>query len=421
MRRLSIVGPVTIKKGLVDDSRPKPKSLVEFIILMAIMMSLVALCIDAMLPALPAIGHDLQVQKETDTQLIISVVFLGIAIGQIFYGPLSDRWGRKPATYLGFSIFITGCIISLYAQLLPMMLLGRFLQGFGLAGPRVVCMALIRDLFKGNEMARIMSFIMVVFILTPTIAPAFGQAMLYFWSWRSIFTSFLVLGIIVLIWFSLRQEETLTDANRIPFSLNRIKKAMIEVATHRIAFGYTVTSGLISGAFLGYLNLSQPIFQKQYELESRFPLIFAILAASLGVASFVNGKWVMRFGMQTMANISCLSATVVSFFYLGVTLYFEGHPPFWTLMVYLLINLFCTGILFGNLNAMAMEPLGHMAGIGAAVVGSLSTLLAVPFGVLIGRSYQGRITPLVLGFAVLAGLATLLMRWIQLKPLTEDP
>lgn len=397
----------------MKKSKTEPDSLFEFIILMAIMMSLVALCIDAMLPALPQIGKDLQVTNINDTQLIISFVFLGMAFGQSIYGPIADRYGRKPAAYLGFSLFILGCLISLSSHELPTMLGGRLLQGFGLAGPRIVCMALIRDLFKGNEMARIMSFIMVVFILTPTIAPAFGQLVLTFWSWRAIFTSFLILGIVVLIWFALRQEETLNPLNRVPFSLKKISKAMWEVLTHRIAIGYTITAGFISGSFLGYLNLSQPIFQKQYGLESRFPLVFAILAASLGIAAFVNGKLVMRYGMQFMANRSCLLSTLISFIYLIVTLYFVGHPPFWTLMAYLIVNLFCIGILFGNLNSLAMEPLGHIAGIGAGVVGSLSTFLAVPVGIFIGHNYHNNITPLVLGFAVLGGCATILMRWVQ--------
>ncbi len=194
----------------------------EFITLTAMMMSLVALSIDTMLPALSAIGHDLGVTGKNTSQLIISIFFLGMASGQLLYGPISDSSGRKPAIYLGYGLFISGCLLSLAAPNFPVMLAGRFLQGFGTAGPRIVSIAIVRDRYEGSSMARVMSFVMTVFILVPIIAPAFGQGILLLSGWRAIFGTFLALGLVSLAWFAFRQPETLKPENRIPFSFKRM-------------------------------------------------------------------------------------------------------------------------------------------------------------------------------------------------------
>ena len=384
----------------------------EFVTLMALMMALVALSIDAMLPALPAMGADLGVAAANDNQLIISILFLGLAFGQMLYGPLSDSVGRKPAVYLGLALFVIGCLLSIMAVDLRWMLVGRFLQGLGLAGPRVVSVALIRDQYEGRAMARVMSFVYAVFIFVPIVAPALGQAILWVAEWRAIFVTFLVLTVLIWIWFAMRQGETLSAEARVPFTTRRIVGAVREICGHRAAFGYTVTAGLVSSAFLGYLSTAQQIFQQQYGLGDRFPLVFAALALAVGSASFFNGKVVMRFGMQLMSTWSLRVLTGLSIlFSLGT--YALGGLSFWWLMLYLAISLFCIGILFGNLNALAMEPLGHIVGIGAAVVGSLVTFISVPFGVLIGRSYDGTALPLLVGFAVCALLSMLTMRWAE--------
>ncbi|MBL4576330.1 MAG: multidrug effflux MFS transporter, partial [Opitutaceae bacterium] len=269
----------------------------EFVALMAFMMALVALSIDAILPALPDMGRDLQVAEPNDSQLVISLLFLGLAFGQIFYGPLSDSAGRKPAVYLGFLIYIIGCFISGFSDSLPVMLVGRFFQGFGLAGPRVVSIALIRDQYSGREMARVMSFVMVLFILVPTLAPALGQGILMVADWRAIFCVFLVLGLAIVAWFSVRQKETLLPEDRRPFSLKGIRSVFGEVLRNRTAMRYTVATGFVSSPFFGYLNSVQPIFQEQYGLGEKFPLYFAICALVFGGAAFFNGKLVLRFGM----------------------------------------------------------------------------------------------------------------------------
>jgi DHA1 family bicyclomycin/chloramphenicol resistance-like MFS transporter len=380
---------------------------------MAMMTSLAALSTDAMLPALAEIGAELGVARENANQLIVSLLFLGLAGGQILYGPLSDSVGRKPAIYAGYVLFMIGCLLSLFAASFPIMLAGRLLQGIGIAGPRSVTMALIRDKYEGRAMARVMSFVMVVFILVPIIAPTFGQAILLVAHWRAIFASFLVLALITALWFALRQPETLPEERRKRFSLTRIGKAMREVLTHRIALGYTVTAGLISGGFLGYLSSAQQIFQIQYGLGARFPLVFATLALALGSASFLNGRLVMRYGMRALSNWASRILTGLSMLFLVIALGTGGHPPLWALIAYLLPAFGCVGILFGNLNSLAMEPLGHIAGVGAAMVGSLSLLIGVLLSSLIGQSYNGTVLPLVIGFSVLSSLAVLVMYWVQ--------
>ncbi len=384
----------------------------EFVIIISLMMSLTALSIDAMLPALPQIGSDLGVQNANDRQLVVSVLFLGLAFGQLFFGPLSDSVGRKPTVYAGYALYIAGAFLSVLAISFPMMLVGRLLQGLGISAPRAVTLALVRDRYEGRAMARVMSFVMTVFVLVPMIAPTLGQTILLFSGWRGIFGSFVLMGLITLSWFALRIPETLAPEHRAPFSLRRIIVAIREIVSIRLAIGYTVAAGLISGAFLGYLNSAQQIFQERYALGELFPLYFAVVALSLGLASLLNARLVMRFGMSTLARWSLFALLGLSIAALGIALLTAGQPPLWFLMAYLMLAFFCVGILFGNMNALAMKPLGHIAGIGAAVIGSLSTLISIPIGVIIGQSYNGTILPLVAGMAILAGLSIVIVRWI---------
>lgn len=383
----------------------------EFVAITAMMMSLVALSIDAMLPALSAIGDELGVRHENTNQLIISLLFLGMSAGQIIYGPLSDAVGRKPAIYVGFGIFISGTLLSLFATSFPIMLAGRILQGFGAAGPRIVSIALVRDQYEGPKMARVMSFVMTIFILIPILAPALGQAMLDFSGWRSIFGIFLFLSVFTLTWFSLRQPETLSSEKRIPFTLRRTVSAVREIVGIRQSLAYTIVAGLVFGSFLGYLNSSQQILQIQYGLGEQFALYFGILAVAFGAAALLNSNLVMLFSLHFLVRYAMLAVAVLSVVFLAVAIKQNGHPPLWSLMLYLMPLFFAIGILFGNLNALAMEPLGHIAGIGAATIGSLSTFTALSIGTLIGQCYDGTILPMVTGFLVLSVLSLGVMRW----------
>jgi len=377
------------------------------------MTALTALSIDAMLPALSEIGLELGVTRANDSQLVISLLFLGIAAGQMFYGPLSDSIGRKPTIYIGFGLFGIGCLLSMLTTSFQLMLVGRVLQGLGVAAPRVVVLALVRDRYGGRTMAQVMSFVMAVFILVPVIAPSFGQVVLLVAHWRMIFAIYLLLVVVIGIWLAWRQPETLPPDRRIPFSLVRIGRAIREVFSHRPAFGYTVAIGLVSGAFIGYLNSAQQLFQVQYGLGQLFSLYFALLALSLGSASMTNARLVMRFGMRALSFRAMQSIGVLSVIFLAVAALTAGQPPLWSLTLYLLLTFFGVGLLFGNLNALAMEPLGHIAGVGAAVVGSLSTFISLLLGTFIGQSYNGTVFPLVGGFALLSITAIGVTRWIE--------
>jgi MFS transporter, DHA1 family, multidrug resistance protein len=276
-------------------------------------------------------------------------------------------------------------------------------------------LALVRDRYKGRSMARVMSFVSTVLLLIPMIAPTLGQAILLHAGWRSIFFSFVLMALITLIWFALRMPETLSPEKRTPFSLQRIVDATIKIIKIRSAFGYTVSIGFISGAFLGYLNSAQQIFQEGYALGERFPLYFALISLSIGIASFSNAHLVLRFGMRFLVRWSLIIILGLSTATLGIALKTSGQLPLWLLTIYLMSTFFSVGILFGNQNSLAMEPLGHQAGIGAAVVGSLSTLISMPLGTLIGQSYNGTVIPLLIGIAVLSGLSIIVVRWAKIE------
>jgi len=388
----------------------------EFVTLMAIMTSLVALTIDAMLPALPDIGRDLGVTNANDSQYVISVLFAGLAVGQLVFGPLSDSIGRKPAIYLGFTLCAMGCVLSMVATSFAVMLAGRALQGFGAACARTVCTALIRDMYVGRAMARVLSYTSAIFILVPTVAPAIGQGIIMIADWRAIFGVFLFLVSFSGLWFSLRQPETLTPERRSPFAVKTVVASLLMVFANRTALGYTVAAGFVFGILIAYLNLAQQILQVQYGLGKLFPLYFGILALSIGLASVINAKLVMRFGMHMLSNLALITLIALSCVYVVVTLAADGNPVFWSFMAFMLMAFFCLGALFGNLTSIAMEPMGHVAGIASAFVNCGATIVSVPFGVVVGQLYEGSITPLIVSFVALSSAALLTTRWVRKKP-----
>lgn len=392
-----------------SSAQPPPLPYFEFVALLATMLSLIALSIDAMLPALAEMGKDLGVGHINDTQLIIVFLLAGLAFGQLFYGPIADSRGRKPAIYAGYCLFIAGTLLALYTDDFQTMLFARFLQGAGAAGPRSVSMALVRDQFHGNEMAKIMSFTTAVFILVPALAPSLGQLLLLLVDWRGIFVAFLIIALISASWFGLRQRETLCDSNRIPFSWENYRRVLGVVFSTRSSVAYALAIGFIYSPFIGYLASSRQIFQDQYGVGTDFPLYFAAIALSLGGASLVNANLVTRLGMEKLVRIGTLSATALSMLFLPWALYHGGHPPLWTLMAYLLCNFFFIGLLFGNLNTLAMGPLGNVAGVGASIIGALSMALSIPAGSIFGMVYDGTINVVIIafaGFTTAAWLAT---------------
>lgn len=390
-------------------------SFVEFIVIISLMMAITALSIDSMLPALPQIGSDLNIVNPNDRQMIITIIFLGQAVGQLFFGPLSDKTGRKRAIFAGYALFIVGALVSAVSMNFPVMLLGRALQGIGISAPRAVSTAIIRDQYEGRKMARVMSFSMAVFILVPVIAPIMGQGILSIANWRTIFGVFIVFALVTIVWIALRIPETLAVENRKSFSLKRIIDSIGEILKIRTAIGYTAAAGLVYGVFISYLTSSQQIFQEQYALGDLFPLFFGAVALSMGLAAVVNARLVMQYGMTKLVQWSLTAIFVLATVFLVVSILLAGQPPLWLLMAFFMAAFFCIGILFGNINSLAMQPLGHMAGIGSAVVGSLTTLISMLLGMVIGGSYNGTILPLMIGMVVLTGLSNLIVRWTTAK------
>ncbi|OUR69189.1 Bcr/CflA family drug resistance efflux transporter [Bermanella sp. 47_1433_sub80_T6] len=390
------------------SAQPSSISSKEFIALMAMIMSLMALAIDAMLPALGAIGSSLNVLDPNDNQLVISSIFLGMSMGLMLYGPISDSFGRKKSIYLGVSIFLVGDLISLFAQDFSLMILGRLLQGFGAAACRVVSIAMIRDKFSGKEMASVMSLIMMTFIMVPALAPSVGQLILLFAPWQGIFVLLFVFALCSMLWLHLRQSETLAPENRIPFSYNNVKSGVLETLKHPVSLPYTLAGGIMFGSFIGYLSSSQQILQIQYQTGELFALYFGALALALGLASFANSKLVMKFAMEKLCTVALSTLSLISILFFIYAQAQQGQPPLLAFMIYLGLTFFCFGILFGNFNTLAVHPLGHIAGVANSVISTVSTFISVLIGALIGQLYDGTVLPLILGFAG-CGILTLVI------------
>lgn len=373
------------------------------------LISMVALTIDAMLPALPVIGADLEVARPNDTQLVISMFFLGFAVGQLGFGPLSDSLGRKPTILIGLALYGLGCLLSILSTDYTMMLLGRVLQGLGAAAPRTVTLAIVRDRHSGRDMARVMSFVMAVFIIVPALAPLLGQGVMLVAGWRAIFVCLAIMGLIAACWMHWRLPESLTPENRRPLSAARVWEAVVITVSNRIALGYTIAAGFIFGAFVAYLSTAQLVFQGVFGVGDLFPAFFAAMALSIGCASLTNAKLVVRLGMRRLSFVGVAMLTLLTAVFLVFCLTRESAPPLWAFMLWGMTSFFFIGILFGNLNALAMEPLGHVAGTAAAFIGSASTALSLMLGVPLGQAYDGTVLPLVAGFAAMGAACGIVM------------
>ncbi len=385
----------------------------EFIALVALLNAMVAMSIDTMLPAIGAIASELGAEDPNSRQFIITSFFAGMTVGTLIYGPWSDSIGRKPAIYLGLVLYAAGALLCLFATSFPMMLLGRFIQGFGASSPRIVSIAMVRDGQAGAAMAKVMSFVMTVFMLVPILAPSIGQLVLFVASWRMIFAGFLGMAFIAGLWLWFRQEETLPRERRTPLSVTALLDAAGKVLRHPVTMGYTLAGGCIFGSFICYLGTSQQLFAEQYGQGEYFALWFGLFAIAIGIAMILNARLVMRYGMRNLSKWALRGNIGLSATFLVVSLALAGHPPLWLLGLYLFTNFFCCGILFGNFNALALEPMGRIAGMAAAISGSGSSLFAILSGSWIGQLYDGTVIPLAGGFTGLGLLALLVTEWAE--------
>jgi DHA1 family bicyclomycin/chloramphenicol resistance-like MFS transporter len=381
---------------------------VTYLAIMALLTSIGALATDIMLPALGVIGRDLGVGHINHTTLVVSAFFLGMAIGQLAVGPLADAYGRKPVVMAGYALFILGCVMSMFADSWALMVAARVFQGIAAAAPRVIAVAIVRDEYKGRMMARIMSIIMAVFILAPILAPLMGQGLIYIGGWRATFAGLVLVAVPSALWFHRAIPETLPRERRRAFTPAIIADGIRQVCGCRVAVVYMAVMGFIAGPFIGYLGTARQIFQDIYFVGDMFVIYFAIGSISAGLASLLNARLVMRLGMRWLTATAISVLTVMSAALWG-WLNFGGMVDFWLFMVWQVAFIFCIGMIFGNLQSLAMEPLGHVAGLAAAIFGAGSTFIALPLSWMVSGYFADTVAPLLIGFAVMGAFSLALM------------
>lgn len=378
----------------------------EFIVLAASFMSLAALSIDALLPALGVISEDLQVASRNHTQFLIGGIFAGMASGQLIWGPLSDALGRRKILFAGIAIYLVGSVIGYMGESLDIVMIGRFIQGLGVGAPHVCAVSIVRDKYAGRQMAKLMSMIMMIFMAVPALAPSVGQAVMVAFDWRGIFLLYIVYALIIGTWIFFRLEETLPKEKRIPFHVKNIAAGFREVFTTRRSMFYTICMGICFGSLIGYLNSSQQIFQDQFGTGDMFAVYFGALAGTVIVSSMLNSRFVERLGMRYIAMRAFVAIIMASTMFLAAHAFVEIE--LWMFLGYAAVMFFCFGLIFGNMNALAMEPMGHIAGIAAAVIGAVSSVMSLTIGAVIGQMYDGTLVPMTSGFLLL-GLAAITM------------
>ncbi len=377
----------------------------EFALLMALLMSIVSFSIDAVLPALGEIGRVFDLKNNNQTQWVIIGIFSGMTIGQLIAGPLSDAIGRKRILFTGIIIYFLGSLLCFTTQSFEWFLVGRFIQGIGVSGPYVASISIVRDKYSGAQMARIMSLIMMVFMVAPAIAPILGQLIIHFFGWRDIFVLYMAYALVVGAWVALRLEETLLPEKRLPMRLQAFQEGFKEVVSNKTTMSYLLCAGFCFGGFIGYLGTSQQIFMQQFgKTGQEFSAYFAVLAGVMGIASFTNSKIVMKFGMRPICIYGFLGLCLISVIFLGIQL-IGVTVAFWMFMLYACILFLLFGTLFGNLNAIAMEPMGHVAGMASAIIGAASSVLSLILAAIIGHLYNGTLIPMTCCFVILCGLA----------------
>lgn len=383
----------------------------ELLALLSLTMAVSALAIDLMLPALGEIRSAFGMDPDSsEAAAIVTVFMVGLASAQVFYGPAADRFGRKPLLYAGFTLYALGAAGAALAPNFGLLLVSRFLWGIGSAGPRVIGLAIVRDTYRGDQMARAMSFIMAVFIVVPVLAPSVGAVILTLASWRVVFWFCVAYVAGVGVW-ALRLPETLDPADRIELRFDGIRRAVRTVVTQRTAMAYAAAMTLMFTAFVSYLATSELIVDDVFGRADRFPLIFGALAAVMGVAVLANASLVGRIASRRIVEWMLSGYVVGSLVLVVLTVAAGGKPAFWVFTPSLGLILGMHALLIPNLNALAMEPMGRVAGTASALIGTVQTGGGALLGSFIDRAYDGTVTPLVAGMLVCGLLAWSLVRW----------
>jgi DHA1 family bicyclomycin/chloramphenicol resistance-like MFS transporter len=397
----------------------------HFTALLSMIMALGALAIDMMLPAFDDMRTHFGLPADsTQVAQVVTAFLVGMAVAQAFYGPLADRFGRKPVLYAGFVIYGLGALGSLLAPTLELVLVSRFIWGIGAASPRVVAVSIVRDTYAGDEMAKAMSFIMAVFIMVPVVAPTVGAGLILVFPWQSVFAAGLVFVLVVAIWARVL-PETLDPQNRLPIDRRAIAAATKEVLTNRQTFGYMMAMTMTFGVFSSYLASSERIFGEIYEKPDQFPFIFGALAATMGVAILMNASIVERVGAKRMVHLALATYVAVALGFWAIAAAAGGRPSFPIFMVGMMAMLSLHAILIPNFNSIAMLPMGHIAGTASAVIGTISLAGGAFLGSIIDRQFTDTVSPLVVSFVLFGIVAQGFIAWAERGKLfsrrTESP
>lgn len=378
-----------------------------FVTLMAALMATNALAIDIMLPALAEMAEGLAIDSPNDRQWIVTSYLLGFGVAQLAYGPLSDRFGRKPVLLVGLSIYVAASVLAVFAGDFQSMMVARVLQGVGAAGTRVLAVAIVRDCYAGREMARVMSLALIVFLAIPILAPSIGQAILLLAPWRGIFGVLVLFGSAVMLASILWLPETLDPQERRPIAVDSIAAAVRETLTTRLAVGYMFAMAAVLGGLFGFINSAQQIFTDVFRQPQWFPLIFAAIAACMAVASLTNARIVGRLGMRRVSHWALMGFIAITGLHAAVAL--AGFESVWSFAVLQGGAMFCFGLMASNFGSMAMDPLGHVAGTASSVQGFTTTIVGALLGFAIGQHFDGTVRPFAVGMALSGVLALVIV------------
>lgn len=397
--------------------------LAEFVALTAMLMALNALAIDIMLPALPAMAVSFGLTPElahpllcpavletgsNDQQLIIVSYMLGFGISQLFYGPLTDRFGRRPVLFVSLAFYVVAAVLCVFAPTFELLIAARAFMGASAGGSRVIAVSAARDLYVGRQMAKVMSLVMIVFMTAPIFAPFFGQMMLNAgMTWHDIFWALAIFGVIMLMWVYFRLPETLPKDRRVPLNPPSILRSYWRVVRTREALGYTIASGFLFGALMSYISSSEQLFHNVYPTGDMFPIWFAGAAVAMTASNLINSRIVEKLGMRKISHTALIAFVLVSAVHAAFAL--AGPVPFELFYGLLLMAFFAIGFQGPNYNAIGMERLGALAGSGAALIGFASSFVSASIGGLVARQFDCTITPIFVGHFILGALALLVI------------
>ncbi len=366
-------------------------------------MALNALAIDIMLPAFPLIAAEYGLTGSNRIQFVLAAYFAGFGLAQVFFGPVSDRFGRRAPLFAGLVLYVGFALAGALAPNFELLLAFRFLQGVGAAATRVIALAIVRDTHSGRAMASVMSLVMMVFMVVPVVAPLVGQAVILVADWHTVFLFMGAISAAVSLWCLFKLPETLNPADRRPLTAGSILEGFRLVLSNRTSMLYTLAVTFFFGSLFGFLNVAQPVYVDIYGLGALFPVAFASIAILMGISSFLNAKLVVSLGQRRLSH-----AALIGYFACAVALSalsLAANPPFWVFMTILAVAFPLFGLIGSNFNSIAMEPLGAVAGTASSVLGFCQTAGGAVVGAVIGQTYDGRVFPLAAGFAIASGIA----------------